>query len=166
MKLETLHDLYVGELKDIYSAENQMAAALPKMAKAATSPELCEAFKGHLAETRVHIDRIEMICEGLAVSPKGKKCEGMEGLLMEGKDMMGNGGDASVIDAGLIAAAQRVEHYEMAGYGCARTYARLLGFDKDADLLQTTLDEEGASDKRLTELAISVINLEAAEATA
>lgn len=166
MKLETLQDLYVGELKDLYSAENQMAAALPKMAKAAASPELREAFKDHLAETQVHIDRIEIIFEGLAGTPKGKKCKGMEGLLMEGKDLMGEHGDASVIDAGLIAAAQRVEHYEMAGYGCARTYARLLGFDKAADLLQTTLDEEGASDKRLTELAIRVINLEAAEATA
>lgn len=165
MKLETLHDLYVEELKDLYSAESQMAAALPKMAKAATSPELRDAFEGHLAETQAHIDRLEAILDALDTSPKGHKCKGMEGLLSESKHFMKQSGDPSVIDAGLIAQAQRVEHYEMAGYGCARTYARLLGYNEAADQLQITLDEEGASDKRLTELAVSVINLEAAVAT-
>lgn len=164
MKLETLHDLYIEELKDLYSAESQLAAALPKMAKAATSPELCKAFEEHLAETQVHIVRLESIFKTLDTSPKGHKCKGMEGLLSESKDFMKQGGDESVIDAGLIAQAQRLEHYEMAGYGCARTYARLLGFNEAADRLQVTLDEEGSSDKRLTALAVSVINLEAAEA--
>lgn len=166
MKMETLQALYIEELKDLYSAENQLSKALPKMAKTASSAELREAFEEHLAETQVHIDRLESIFKTLDASPKGKKCKGMEGLLLEGKDMMEEEGDESVIDAGLIAAAQRVEHYEMAGYGCARTYARLLGFDQAADQLQTTLEEEGACDRRLTELAETVINLEAAEATA
>ena len=166
MKLETLHDLYIEELKDLHSAESQMAEALPKMAKAATRPELCEAFNEHLAETQVHIDRLECILKDLETKPNGHKCKGMEGLLTESKHFMKQDGDPSVIDAGLIAQAQRVEHYEMAGYGCARTYARLLGFNEAADQLQTTLEEEGASDKRLTELAETVINLEAAEATA
>lgn len=165
MKLETLHDLYVGELKDLHSAESQMADALPEMGKAAMSPELCGAFEEHLTETQIHIDRLESILNALEISPKGHKCRGMAGLLSEGAYLMKQEGDPSVIDAGLIAQAQRVEHYEMAGYGCARTYARLLGFNEAANLLQTTLDEEGASDERLTELAISVINPEASEAT-
>lgn len=166
MKVETLHDLYLDELKDLYNAENQLVGALPKMAKAATSPELSEAFEEHLAETQVHIDRLDTIFKHLDASPKGKKCKGMEGLLTEGKDFIKQGGDDSVVDAGLIAQAQRVEHYEMAGYGCARTYARLLGFNEDAELLQASLDEEGACDKRLTELAESTINVEACAATA
>lgn len=163
MALKTLHDLYVNELKDLYNAENQLLKALPKMAKAASSRELATAFTDHLAETKGQIFRLETIFTELGVSPKGKKCKAMEGLLEEGKEVMAEDADASVLDAALIAAAQRVEHYEMAGYGCVRTYARLLGFDDAADLLQETLDEEGTADKKLTELAESVINIEAVE---
>lgn len=161
MKLKSLHDLYVEELKDLYNAENQLLKALPKMAKAASSPELAQAFTNHLAETEGHVERLEQIFKELDVSPKGKVCKAMKGLLEEGKDLMAEDADPSVMDAALIAAAQRVEHYEMAGYGCVRTYARLLGEDSAADLLQQTLDEEGAADKGLTKLAESVINAEA-----
>lgn len=161
MKLETLHDLYVSELKDLYNAENQLLKALPKMAKAASSPELAQAFTDHLEQTQGHVERLESIFEKLEVSPKGKVCKAMKGLLEEGKDVMAENADPSVMDAALIAAAQRVEHYEMAGYGCVRTFARLLGEEYAADLLQETLDEEGSADKALTELAESVINVEA-----
>lgn len=161
MTLATLHDLYVDELKDLYNAENQVLKALPKMAKAASAPKLAAAFTGHLAETKIHIERLETIFKQLDTSPKGKKCKAMEGLLTEGQDLMAQDADPSVMDAALIAAAQRVEHYEMAGYGCVRTYARLLGEEQAADMLQKTLDEEGATDKKLTKLAESVINAEA-----
>lgn len=161
MTLSTLHDLYVDELKDLYNAENQILKALPKMAKAASDPKLAAAFTGHLAETKIHIERLETIFQQLDASPKGKKCKAMEGLLAEGQDLMAEDASPSVLDAALIAAAQRVEHYEMAGYGCVRTFARLLGEDQAADLLQQTLDEEGATDKKLTQLAESVINTEA-----
>jgi len=161
MKLETLHDLYVEELRDLYNAEHQILKALPKMAKAASAPLLAKAFTEHLAETKVQVERLETIFKTLDVSPKGKTCKAMEGLLEEGKDVMSEDADPTVMDAALIAAAQRVEHYEMAGYGCVRTFARLLGEDASADLLQKTLDEEGAADKKLTKLAESVINAEA-----
>ncbi|MFN0051996.1 MAG: ferritin-like domain-containing protein [Planctomycetales bacterium] len=161
MKLETLHDLYVEELKDLYSAEHQLLKALPKMAKAASDPNLAKAFTSHLAETEEQVERLEKIFEKLEVSPKGKACKAMQGLLEEGKEVMAEDADPTVMDAALIAAAQRVEHYEMAGYGCVRTFARLLGYEKAADLLQATLDEEGAADKKLTELAETVINVEA-----
>lgn len=161
MKLATLHDLYVEELRDLYSAEHQLLKALPKMVKAATTPELAEAFNDHLEQTQEQVERLVTIFRKLDVSPKGKTCKAMEGLLEEGKDLMKEKADPSVMDAALIAAAQRVEHYEMAGYGCVRTYARLLGEDEAADLLQETLNEEGAADQRLTSLAESVINLEA-----
>lgn len=163
MSLRTLHDLYVNELKDLYNAEHQLLKALPKMAKAASAPELAKAFTDHLAETEGQIERLETIFKELKVSPKGKKCKAMEGLLEEGKEVMAEDADPSVMDAALISAAQRVEHYEMAGYGCVRTFARLLGFDSAADLLQETLDEEGTADKKLTELAESLINAEAVE---
>ena len=140
-------DLYVDELKDLYSAENQLLKALPKMAKAATAPKLSKAFESHLKQTRDHVTRLEKIFKKLGGNPKGKKCKAMEGLLAEGKELMAEDADAAVMDAALIGAAQRVEHYEMAGYGCVRTYARLLGHDDAADLLQKTLDEEGAADK-------------------
>jgi ferritin-like metal-binding protein YciE len=162
MKLGSLHDLYLDELKDLYSAENQLVKALPKMAKAANAPELRAAFEEHLEETRNQVKRLERIFKELDASPRGKKCKGMEGLIEEGKEILGEDADANVLDAALIAAAQRVEHYEMAGYGCVRTFARLLGYDDAADLLQETLDEEGAADKKLTQLAESVINVEAA----
>lgn len=161
MKLKTLHDLYVDELKDLYNAENQLLKALPKMAKAASDPQLAQAFTDHLEETTGHVDRLEKIFKKLDASPKGKKCKAMEGLLEEGKDLMAEDAAPSVMDAALIAAAQRVEHYEMAGYGCVRTYARLLGYEEAADLLQETLDEEGTADKKLTDLAETIINAEA-----
>ncbi len=161
MKLKTLHDLYVDELKYLYNAENQLLKALPKMAKAASDPQLAQAFTDHLEETTGHVDRLEKIFKKLDASPKGKKCKAMEGLLEEGKDLMAEDAAPSVMDAALIAAAQRVEHYEMAGYGCVRTYARLLGYEEAADLLQETLDEEGTADKKLTDLAETIINAEA-----
>lgn len=161
MQMGTLQDLYVEELKDLYSAENQLLKALPKMAKAASSPGLRQAFESHLEETKVHVERLESIFEKLDESPKGKKCKGMEGLLEEGKEMIDEDAEEDVRDAGLIAAAQRVEHYEMAGYGCVRTYAKLLGDERAAKILQQTLDEEGDADKTLTQLAESEINVEA-----
>lgn len=164
MKLASLHDLFVDELKDLYGAENQILKALPKMAKAASSEDLVDAFESHLKETEGQVERLEKICQDLGVSPKGKKCKAMEGLIEEGKELMEQEADPHVMDAALIAAAQKVEHYEMAGYGCARTFARLLGLEEAADLLQETLDEEGATDEKLTELAESVINAEAATA--
>lgn len=163
MELNTLHDLLVSELKDLYSAENQLLKALPKMAKAATSEELRRAFQDHLAETQTHVERLETVCQGIDASPKGKKCVAMEGLLKEGAEVIAEKGDPAVKDAALIAAAQRVEHYEMAGYGCVRTFARTLGYAAEADLLQMTLDEEGTTDKRLTDLAESGINVDAKE---
>jgi ferritin-like metal-binding protein YciE len=161
VKLRSLEDLLVDELKDLYSAENQILKALPKMAKAASAPELREAFEDHLEQSKGHVQRLERIFKKLAVSPNGKKCKAMEGLIAEGKEVMEEDATPAVMDAALIAAAQRVEHYEMAGYGCVRTFARLLGHNLAADLLQETLDEEGAADKKLTELAETVINLEA-----
>jgi ferritin-like metal-binding protein YciE len=164
MKLRSLQDLYVEELKDLYSAESQLLTALPKMAKAASAPPLSKAFKDHLAETEGQVKRLETIFEKLGSSPKGKKCKAMEGLIEEGKETISEDAEPSIKDAALIAAAQRVEHYEMAGYGCARTYARLLGHDDAAELLQETLDEERSADKKLTKLAETVINIEAAAA--
>ncbi len=161
MKLKTLQDLYVSELKDLYSAENQLLKAIPKMAKAATAPELKKAFEGHLEQTRGQVKRLEAIFEELDVSPKGKKCKAMEGLVEEGSEMVEEDAEPAVKDAGLIAAAQRVEHYEMAGYGTARTFATLLGHAKAAKLLQQTLDEETETDQKLTELATTTINAEA-----
>ena len=161
MKLESLQDLLVHELKDLYSAENQLVKALPKMAKAAESEDLKAAFEEHWEVTKTQVERLETIFEELGVSPKGKKCKAMEGLIEEGSELISEDGEPSVKDAALIAAAQKVEHYEIAGYGCARTYAQLLGMDKAAELLQETLDEEGETDKKLTELAESVVNVEA-----
>lgn len=161
MQLETLRDLYVEELKDLYSAENQIIKALPKMIKAASHDELKQAFTKHLKETEIHAQRIEQVCDELDVSPKGKKCVGMEGLLKEGSELIKEKPEPDVLDAGLIAAAQHVEHYEMAGYGCVRTYARQLGYESQAELLQATLDEEGTTDKLLTEIAESSVNIEA-----
>jgi ferritin-like metal-binding protein YciE len=163
MELETLEDLYVEELKDLYSAENQILKAMPRMIRSATHPQLKKAFTTHERQTRQQVARLERICKGLGVSPKGKKCVGMEGLIEEAKELIGEKPEKDVLDAGLIAAAQHVEHYEMAGYGCVRTYARLLGRESDAQLLQQTLDEEGETDKLLTQLAESSINLDAVD---
>jgi len=162
MDMATLRDMFVEELKDLYNAEHQLLKALPKMAKAATSTELKRAFQSHLKETEGQVDRLEQVFESLDMSPKGKKCKAMEGLVEEGAEWMEEDADPDVMDAGLIAAAQRVEHYEMAGYGCVRTYAQLLGETKAASLLQKTLDEEGAADKKLTKIA-EQINVEAME---
>ena len=164
MSLDSLHDLYVEELKDLYNAENQLLKALPKMAKKATASELKAAFTEHLEVTRAQVGRLEQIFEALELSPKGKKCKAMEGLVAEGAEVIGEDGDPAVIDAALIACAQRVEHYEMAGYGCVRTFAGLLGYSEAEVLLQETLDEEKEADEKLNELAETVINVEAQEA--
>ena len=161
MELETLKDLYVEELKDLYSAENQILKALPRMIKVSTHPQLKKAFTTHERQTREHVKRLERICRELGVSPKGKKCVGMEGLLKEGKELIADKPQAEVLDAGLLSAAQHVEHYEMAGYGTVRTYARQLGYDNQAEALQRTLDEEGETDHLLTSIAESAINLDA-----
>lgn len=161
MELDTLKDLYVEELKDLYSAEKQIVKALPKMIKAAKDPELKAAFKTHLRQTGEHANRLERICKDLGVSPRGKKCVGMEGLLEEGSGLIKEKPDDDVLDAGLIAAVQHVEHYEMAGYGTVRTYARQLGYEDQAQTLQRTLDEEGETDHLLTDLAVGRINIEA-----
>jgi ferritin-like metal-binding protein YciE len=161
MSLDSLQDLYVEELKDLYNAETQLVKALPKMAKNATTPELKAAFTEHLEVTRKQVDRLEQIFSALSVNPKGKKCKAMEGLIEEGSEIFTKKGDPSVIDAALIAAAQRVEHYEMAGYGCVRTFARLLGHNDAEKLLQETLDEEGEADSKLTEIAETMINSQA-----
>jgi ferritin-like metal-binding protein YciE len=159
-----LEELLVDELKDLYSAEKQIVAALPKMAKAASSPDLRRAFERHLEETRRQVERLEQIGEDLEVRLTGKKCKGMEGLIDEGKELLEEDLDENALDAGLIGAAQKVEHYEIAAYGTARTHANLLGYKKAAKLLQQTLDEEGATDKKLTALADSLINVEAVTA--
>jgi len=159
-----LEELLIDELKDIYSAENQIVKALPKMAKAASSPELKRAFERHLEETRRQVERLDQIGQVLDTKLTGKKCKGMEGLIEEGKEIIEEDIDDNAKDAGLIGAAQKVEHYEIAAYGTARTHAELLGYTKAAKLLQQTLDEEGATDKKLTQLAESIINVEAAAA--
>ena len=161
MELDTLKDLYIEELKDLYSAERQLVKALPKMIRATKHPELKAAFKTHLQQTEEHARRLEEICKELGVSPRGKKCVGMEGLIEEGKELIDEEPDDDVLDAGLISAAQHVEHYEIAGYGTVRTYARQLGFESQAQLLQKTLDEEGETDHLLTDLAEARINLDA-----
>ena len=163
MELQTLEDLYIEELKDLYSAENQILKALPQMIKKASHRELKRAFTLHEKQTRQQAKRLERICKELGVKPTGKKCVGMEGLIEEAKDLIKEKPEPDVLDAGLIAAAQHVEHYEIAGYGCARTYARLLGYEEQARLLQQTLDEEGETDKLLTELAERSINIEAVD---
>jgi ferritin-like metal-binding protein YciE len=164
MKLDSLQDLLVDELKDLYSAENQLVKALPKMAKAASSPDLRAALKDHLAVTCGQVRRLEKVFKQVSASPRGKKCKGMEGLIEEGNEIMHEDGSPAVLDAAIIGAAQRVEHYEMAGYGCVRTYAKRLGYTEAARLLQQTLDEEAEADKTLTALAEGVINAEAEEA--
>jgi ferritin-like metal-binding protein YciE len=164
MKLDSLRTLWIEEMRDLYNAENQLIKALPKMAKRASTPELKEAFESHLEETRGHVERLDEIFETLGKKPTGKTCKAMQGLIEEGSEMMKEDGPDSVIDAGLIAAAQRVEHYEMAGYGAARTFASILGEDEAEDLLQETLDEEGAADEKLTEIAESIVNEEAEDA--
>jgi ferritin-like metal-binding protein YciE len=161
MKLDTLQKLYVDELRDLYNAENQLLKALPKMAKAASSEELKNAFEKHLEQTETHVERLENIFEQLDQTPKGKTCRAMKGLIEEGSEILKEEGDPSVLDAGIIVAAQKVEHYEIAGYGSVRTFAELLGQNKAVELLQTTLDEESEANELLNGLAESVVNPEA-----
>ncbi len=161
MEMNRLKHLYVEEMKDLYSAESQLVKALPKMAKASTSEELRAGFEEHLNQTRKHVARLEKIFKALGESPKGKKCKGMEGLIKEGAEMIEENPAPEELDAGLISAAQRVEHYEIAGYGCVSTYAKLLGEDQAVSLLRQTLGEEKETDKKLSQLA-DRINVEAA----
>lgn len=161
MELDTLQALYVEKLRDLYSAEQQLLKAMPKMRKAVTNDELMEAFDTHLAQTEAQVQRLDRIFEDLGVPPKGKHCKGMEGLLAEVTELLGEDADSDVLDAGIIANAQSVEHYEIAGYGTARTYSELLGFDDHTELLQQTLNEEEETDRILTEIAMTSVNLEA-----
>ena len=161
MKLESLKDLYVEQLRDLHSAETQLVEALPKMADAAALPELKTAIREHLAQTRQHVERLEAIFRKLGQKASGETCEGMKGLIKEGEAMIKMRGEDAAKDAGLIAAAQRVEHYEIAGYGTVRTYAELLGDAEAVRLLERTLQEEEETDERLTEIAESTVNEEA-----
>jgi ferritin-like metal-binding protein YciE len=161
VKLNTLEDLCVHEIKDFFSAEQQLIKALPKMAKAASSKELVAGFQEYLEQTKGHAQRLEQILSSRKQTTRGPKCKGMEGVIAEGAEMIAEEADVEVKDAGLIAAAQRVEHYEMAGYGTARRYAELLGDQEGAKLLQTTLEEERHTDQKLSELAKSTINVAA-----
>jgi ferritin-like metal-binding protein YciE len=161
MKLDTLQKLYTNELRDLYNAEHQLLKALPKMAKAASSEELKGAFEKHLEQTKSHVERLEQVFEELDEKPKGKTCRAMKGLVEEGSEILQQDGEESVLDAGIIVAAQKVEHYEIAGYGSARTFAHLLGQNKAAELLQTTLNEEAETNEVLNRLAESIVNPEA-----
>lgn len=163
--IKSMSELYVESLRDLYSAESQIKKALPKLAKAANSDELSIGFKEHLDQTDDHLKRLETIFDGLGEKPTGHHCEAMEGLLAEGDELVETVKEAEVLDAALIGAAQKVEHYEIAGYGTARNFARLLGYDEHAKLLQETLDEEGDTDRKLTKLADGMINDAAVSAT-
>jgi ferritin-like metal-binding protein YciE len=166
MSLDSLEKLFLEELKDIYNAEKQLTRALPRMAKAAESTELQQAFTKHLKETEGQIQRLERVFQQLGQAARGKKCKGMEGLIEEGKEKLEEESEPQVLDAALIASAQKVEHYEIAAYGCLRTYAELLGYSEAAQLLQQNLQEEEAADKKLTQLGESGINQAAATAGA
>ena len=161
MELTTLRSLFIHELKDLYSAEMQLIKALPKVAKAATHPELKSGIEQHLEETIEHANRLEALLSELGETTRGPKCKAMEGLVAEASGLIEEEADAEVRDAGIIAGSQKIEHYEIASYGCVRAYAELLGEDEAAGILQTTLDEERSTDEKLTELAMSVINLAA-----
>ncbi len=159
MKLENLQQLFVKELRDLYDAESQITDALPKMIEAASHPQLRQALQEHLQVTKRQISRLDRIFQVMQEKPTGETCKGMKGLLKEGDDIVSAGGDPSTVDAAIISAAQRVEHYEMAGYGTVRTYAELLGNQEFAKLLQETLDEEKEADQTLSEIA-SGVNVE------
>ena len=161
MQIDSLNKLYMEDLKDVYSAEKQLLQALPRMAKKAKNEQLRKGFEQHLETTRQQVERLDQIFERLGKAARGKKCKAMEGLIEEGKEMMQEDMEDEVMDAALIASAQKIEHYEIAAYGTLRTYAELLGEKSDARLLQQTLDEEGNMDKQLTQLAESQINVEA-----
>jgi ferritin-like metal-binding protein YciE len=161
MTMSSLHDLFVHELRDIYHGEKQLLKALPKMAKAASSENLRAGFEEHLEQTRGQVERLEQVFSSLDMTARGIRCEGMEGLIEEGSGIISEDADDAVKDAGLIAAAQKVEHYEIASYGTLATWARLLGYSEAEQLLRQTLDEEKDTDRKLTELAESEINVEA-----
>jgi ferritin-like metal-binding protein YciE len=161
MSLDTLEKLYISELRDLYSVENQLLKALPKMAKGASSPELKDAFEKHLKQTKGHVERLEQLFKQLDESPKGKTCHGMKGLIEEGSEILKENGEDSVLDAGIIVAAQKVEHYEIASYGSVHTFAKLLGKDEAARLLQSTLEEESEANEVLNQLAEGIVNPEA-----
>jgi ferritin-like metal-binding protein YciE len=161
MKLDTLKTLYTNELRDLYNAENQLLKALPKMAKGASSEELKNAFQKHLEQTKSHVERLEEVFKEIGEKPKGRTCKAMKGLIEEGSEILHKEGEESVIDAGIIVAAQKVEHYEIAGYGSVRTFAELLGKNKSAELLQTTLNEESETNETLNQLAEGIVNPEA-----
>ena len=161
MEMESLRDLYIEELKDVYNAEKQLVRALPRMAKSASHEELRSAFEEHLTVTEEQVRRLETIFDDLGKPARGKKCLGMEGLIAEGKEMMEEDMEPEVLDAALISAAQRVEHYEIAAYGTLRTYARQLGYGNHAELLQQSLNEEGEADKLLSQIAESTVNVDA-----
>ena len=161
MSLKNIKDLFVDELKDMYNAENQLTKAIPQMAKKSTSNLLKKAFENHLKETENHVKRLEKVFDEVGIAAKGKKCEAMEGLVKEAKELMDEVEEDNILDAALISAAQKVEHYEIASYGTLRTFAKLLGLSKSVDLLQENLDEESAADEKLTEIAESEVNAEA-----
>ncbi len=161
MKIKSLRDLFLHELRDIYSAEKQLLKALPKMAKTATHEELQEAFEEHVGQTEEHVQRLEQVFESLGEKAKAEKCLAMEGLIAEGQNIMKEEMPPHVMDAALIASAQRIEHYEIAGYGTLRTFAELLDEDEAADLLEQTLEEEKETDLKLTEIAESLVNTDA-----
>ena len=165
MSLDTLEKLYIEELRDLYNAENQLLKALPKMAKGASSPELKDAFEKHLEQTKGHVQRLEELFERRDESPKGKTCKAMKGLIEEGSEILKEEGEDSVLDAGMIVAAQKVEHYEIASYGSVRTFANLLGKDEEVKLLQATLDEEAETNETLNRLAEGIVNEEALSET-
>ena len=158
---QTLHDAFLEELKDAYDAEKQLTKALPKLAKASTSPELRQAFEDHLEETNGHVEKLEQVFQGLDEKPKGQRCDGIAGIIDEGKKVMDEDFDDATMDACLIAAGQRAEHYEIAAYGTLVAWAKTMGHHDAADLLQEILDEEKAADEKLNQIAISEINVQA-----
>jgi ferritin-like metal-binding protein YciE len=163
MRMESLQDLFVHEIKDLYSAEQQILKALPKMIKEAASDDLRQALEQHLDQTRGHVERLDRVFDELGEAARGQRCKGMEGLIEEGSELLKERAEDSVKDAGIIAAAQRVEHYEMAAYGTARTFAQTLGHEDAVPLLEETLREEKEADKTLTEIAERAVNMDAAE---
>jgi ferritin-like metal-binding protein YciE len=164
MKYESLRDLYLDELRDMYDGENAIVKALPKMADAAASPDLRSAFLHHPEQTKTHVTRLERLFEAMGEKPKAKKCDGVRGIIEEGEDLISQKGDQSVMDAGLIAGAQRVEHYEMAVYGSLRTWAQRINNPQAVSLLEQTLDEEKEADRTLTQIAEGSVNRQAASA--
>jgi ferritin-like metal-binding protein YciE len=164
MRLESLHELFLNELHDVYDAENQLIKALPKMADLANSPELKSGIQAHLQQTRNQARRLEQILEDLGEKVKGKKCLGIRGIVEEGEELANHNGDPAALDAGIIASAQKVEHYEIAAYGTLCAWARIMGHDRELELLEQTLEEEKETDEKLTELAERMINVDAVRA--